>query len=171
MIILKLIVGLVLLIVGAESLVKGAATIARSAGISSLVIGLTVVSMGTSTPELAVSIISTAGGNSNLALGNIIGSNIFNVLFILGVSALITPLVAVQQLIRIDVPVMIAASLLVLLFGIDGRIAGWEGIVLVVLGVLYTVFIVRESRKEKNAEVLQEYQEEFSGKDLDAKST
>jgi len=164
MIILKLIVGLVLLIVGAESLVKGAATIARAAGISSLVIGLTVVSMGTSTPELAVSIISTASGNSNLALGNVIGSNIFNVLFILGVSALITPLVAVQQLIRIDVPVMIAASLLVLLFGIDGRIAGWEGLILVLLGVLYTVFIVRDSRKEKSTEVLKEYHAEFSGK-------
>lgn len=164
MVILKLIAGLVILVVGAEILVKGAARVASAFGISSLVIGLTVVAFGTSSPELGVSLTSALGGNPDFALGNVIGSNIFNVLFILGISAVIVPLVVAQQLIRLDVPVMIAASLLVLLFGFDGRIAFWESIVLVVLGGIYTVYIIRLSRRERNKEVLQEYEQEFGDK-------
>ncbi|HLF64349.1 MAG TPA: calcium/sodium antiporter [Saprospiraceae bacterium] len=162
--ILKLIIGLIFLIIGAEALVKGASKIARAVGISPLVIGLTVVAFGTSSPEMAVSVMAVSEGNSDIALGNVVGSNIFNILFILGLCALILPLIVAQQLIRLDVPVMIAASLIVMLFGFDGRLMAWEGLVMVTIGFVYTVYIIRESRKEKNKEVLKEYQEEY-GKD------
>ena len=115
-------VGLVCLVMGAESLVRGAARLATMMGISPLVVGLTIVAFGTSAPELAVSIQSGLEGQAGIAVGNVVGSNIFNVLFILGISALIVPLVVSQQLVRFDVPLMIVISLLVLLFGWDGRI-------------------------------------------------
>jgi cation:H+ antiporter len=109
------IIGLVALIVGAELLVRGAARLAVGFGISPLVVGLTVVAFGTSSPELAVSVGSALSGQADIALGNVVGSNIFNVLFILGVSALIGTLVVAQQLIRLDVPLMIGVSILLLL--------------------------------------------------------
>jgi cation:H+ antiporter len=161
MILIKLIAGLLLLVVGAEFLVKGASKIAAALGITPLVIGLTVVAIGTSTPELAVSVMASLEGKSDIALGNVVGSNIFNVLFILGVSSLIVPLVVAQQLIRLDVPIMIGASLLTLLFAWDGNIQWWEGIILFLIGLAYVVFIIRLSKKEKSKAVLEEYKEEY----------
>ncbi len=102
--------GLGALVLGAEILVRGASRLAAAAGISPLVIGLTVVAFGTSTPELAVSVRAAISGQADIALGNVVGSNIFNVLFILGLSALITPLVVAQQVVRLDVPIMIGVS-------------------------------------------------------------
>ena len=134
------IVGLVLLIAGAEALVRGASKLAVLVGISPLVIGLTIVAFGTSSPELAVSVIAALSGNADLSLGNVVGSNIFNILFILGISASITPLVVSKQLIRFDVPVMIAVSMLVFIFGLDGRIRRVEGIIFFVGIVSYTAF-------------------------------
>lgn len=160
MIILKLIVGLVLLVVGAEALVRGASRIASTFGISPLVIGLTVVAFGTSSPELAVSVMSSLSGASDIALGNVIGSNIFNVLFILGISALITPLVVHQQIIKMDVPILIGLSLLTWWMASDGNIQIWQGIVLILLGIAYTILLIRMSKKEKKA-VQQEYDEAF----------
>lgn len=162
MIALQLIAGFLLLLFGAEALVRGASKIAATIGISPLVIGLTVVAFGTSAPELAVSIMSTANGQTDIALGNVVGSNIFNVLFILGLSSLIVPLVVAQQLIRLDVPIMIGASLLTILVAWDGAIRPWEGALLLLLGILYTVFVIRLSRKEKNKAVLDEYREEYA---------
>jgi cation:H+ antiporter len=107
MTILLLIAGLVLLVAGAELLVKGASKIAAAIGLSPLVIGLTIVAMGTSSPEMAVSVMASTTGQGDLALGNVVGSNIFNVLFILGISAILIPLTVAQQLIRLDVPIMI----------------------------------------------------------------
>jgi cation:H+ antiporter len=164
MVALKLIAGLILLVVGAEALVRGASKIAAVVGISPLVIGLTIVAFGTSSPELAVSIGSALDGQSDIALGNVVGSNIFNVLFILGVSALIVPLVVAQQLVRLDVPIMIGSSLLVLLFGFDGVLEKWEGAVMVAIGIWYTVFLIRQSKKEKTKQVLEDYQEEYADK-------
>ncbi|MBK9015647.1 MAG: calcium/sodium antiporter [Saprospiraceae bacterium] len=161
MIALKLIAGLVLLVVGVQALVRGASKIAAAVGISPLVIGLTIVAFGTSSPELAVSIGSALDGKADIALGNVVGSNIFNVLFILGLSSLIIPLVVHQQLVRLDVPIMIGASLLVMLFGWDGTVQWWEGGILVVIGIGYTVFLIRQSRKEHNKEVLKDYKEEY----------
>jgi cation:H+ antiporter len=107
--------GLVLLVLGAEALVRGASRLASSLGVPPLVVGLTVVAYGTSTPEVAVSLQAALAGQADISLGNIVGSNIFNVLFILGLSALITPLVVNRQLIRQEVPIMLGVSLLLLI--------------------------------------------------------
>jgi cation:H+ antiporter len=152
--------GLVLLILGAEAVVKGASRIASVAGISPLVVGLTVVAFGTSSPELAVSIKSAYAGQAQIAIGNIIGSNIFNVLFILGISALITPLAVARKLIRVDVPLMIVASVLVLIFALDGVINRLEGTVFVVILIVYTTFLIYESRGEATG-IIEEYTREF----------
>jgi cation:H+ antiporter len=118
--------GLVALVVGADLLVRGASRLALSFGISPLVVGLTIVAFGTSAPEMAVSVGAVLDGRTDLAIGNVVGSNIFNVLFILGLSALITPLVVHMQLIRQEVPIMLGASLLLLVLvarwpAVDGR--------------------------------------------------
>jgi cation:H+ antiporter len=154
--------GGILLIGGAELLVRGASRLAIAAGISPLVVGLTVVAFGTSSPELAVTVSSAFAGQSDVALGNVVGSNIFNVLFILGVSALITPLLVAQQLVRLDVPLMIGASVLALLLALDGRIGRLDGIILFAGVVAYTAFLIRQSRRE-TAAVQQEYDEAFGG--------
>jgi cation:H+ antiporter len=122
--------GLALLLVGAEGLVRGASGIAGRFGIPPLVIGLTVVAFGTSAPELAVSLRSTLDGQAGLAVGNVVGSNIFNVLLILGISALVTPLAVSRQLVRIDVPLMIGASALVWILAMDGHLGRAEGLLL-----------------------------------------
>lgn len=143
--------GLVILVGGAEFLVRGASKLAAFIGISPLVIGLTVVAFGTSAPELAVSIQSAQAGQADIALGNVLGSNIFNVLFILGVSALITPLVVSRQLIRVDVPVMVVVSVLMLLFSLNGMIGPLEGALLFGCMIIYTVFQIVMSRKESSS--------------------
>jgi len=148
MVILFLVLGFILLIGGAELLVRGASKLASRAGISSLVVGLTVVSLGTSAPELAVGLDSGFRGQTDLLIGNVIGSNIFNVLFILGVSALVTPLVVNHKLIRLDVPLMIGCSLLLGALGWDGTIHRWEALLLVLLLICYTMFLLYQSRKE-----------------------
>jgi cation:H+ antiporter len=160
MTLLLLIAGLVLLIVGAEALVRGASKLAGAIGISPLIIGLTVVAYGTSAPELAVSVMSSLAGQADIALGNVVGSNIFNVLFILGVSALISPLIVSQQLVWLDVPLMIGISLLMLVFGIDGQLNRFEGIILFAGAVFYTLFLIYQSRKEQK-EIQNEYAQEF----------
>jgi cation:H+ antiporter len=146
-----LIVGLGLLIVGAEFLVRGASKLAAAVGLSPLIIGLTVVAYGTSSPEMAVSVLAAREGQADLALGNVVGSNIFNVLFILGVSALITPLVISRQLIRIDVPIMIGVSLLTLFLALDGKISTLDGIIFVAGIVAYSAFQIYYGRKEEKA--------------------
>jgi cation:H+ antiporter len=146
-----LILGLILLVVGAELLVRGASRLAAAVGISPLVVGLTVVAFGTSAPELAVSVQSALSGQADLALGNVVGSNIFNVLFILGLSALITPLVVSHQLVRLDVPVMIGVSVLLLLLSLDGVIGRWQGGLLFAGIVAYTWFLIGQSRRESAA--------------------
>jgi len=155
--------GLGLLILGAEWLVRGASRLAAALGISPLVIGLTVVAFGTSAPEMAVSVKSALDGQPDLALGNVVGSNIFNVLFILGVSAVITPLVVSSQLIRLDVPIMIGVSLLTVGLAIDGSISRLDGAILFAGVIAYTVFQIRQSRKE-SAVVQEEYAQEFGKK-------
>jgi cation:H+ antiporter len=145
---LMLIAGLALLLVGAEVLIRGASRLALATGLSPLVVGLTVVAFGTSTPELAISVDAALRGAPDIAVGNVVGSNIANVLLILGLSALIAPLVVARQLIRLDVPVMVIISGLVFFLAMDGRVARWEGLLLVGLGVLYTVALVRIGRRD-----------------------
>lgn len=146
-----LVFGLAFLVGGAEALVKSASKLAATVGISPLLIGLTVVAFGTSAPELAVSLQASLFNQADIALGNVVGSNICNVLLILGVSAMIAPLAVAQQLIRLDVPVMIGVSALLMLFGWDGQVGRSDGVVLFVGGVLYTLFLLYHSRRSEDA--------------------
>lgn len=146
--VLLFIAGGLLLVVGAEALVRGASRLALTFGISPLVVGLTVVAFGTSAPELAVSVGAGLGGQASIALGNVIGSNIFNVLLILGISALVAPLVVAVRLIRREVPLMIGLSILTLLFALDGAISRLDGILFFSGIIAYTVLLVRESRRD-----------------------
>ena len=145
------VLGLVALVVGAEVMVRGASRLAVSWGISPLVVGLTVVAFGTSAPEMAVSVDAALSGSSDLAIGNVVGSNIANVLLILGISALIAPLLVHEQIIRQEIPVMIGASLLVLVLALDGSIGRAEAALLFVLVIAYTVFLVVQSRRASQA--------------------
>ena len=156
-----LIVGLVLLVYSADFLVKGAANIAAALGISPLVVGLTVVAFGTSAPELAVSVMSAFKGQADIAVGNVIGSNIFNILLILGISALIIPLVVNAQLVRFDVPVMIGVSVLLYFLSVDGLISRMDGVVLFAILLSYIFILLRISKKEKDAGVLSEFEQEY----------
>lgn len=150
--VLFFLLGLALLVLGAEALVRGASRLALSFGISPLVVGLTVVAFGTSSPELAVSLQSAFSGRADMALGNVVGSNIFNVLFILGASALIVPLVVARQLVRQEVPVMIGVSLLLYALAADGSIGRADGVLLLVLLLAYTVFLIRQSRRRQGGD-------------------
>ena len=158
--ILALIAGLVLLLAGAEMMVRGASRMAVTLGIAPLIVGLTIVAFGTSSPELAVGVQSALSGEADIALGNTIGSSIFNILVILGLSATIAPLVVAQQLVRFDVPLMIGISMLVYLLGLDGRIGRLEGAVLAAGLFAYLVFVFRKSREESRA-IREEYAQEF----------
>jgi cation:H+ antiporter len=141
---------LLLLTGGAEILVRGASRLAITVGITPLIVGLTVVAFGTSSPELAVSVMAAWSGPTgmDIALGNVIGSNIFNVFFILGLSALVAPLVVSMQLVRLDVPVMIAVSVLAILLSLDGNISRMNGLILFIGVIIYTVFVIRLGRKQ-----------------------
>lgn len=145
--ILFFVLGLAALVGGAELLVRGASRLSLSFGISPLVVGLTVVAFGTSAPELAVSVQSATTGRADIAMGNVVGSNIMNILFILGASALIVPLVVASQLIRQEVPIMIGVSLLLLALAADGVISGRDGLLLVALLAAYVAFLIRQSRR------------------------
>ncbi|MCU0938694.1 MAG: calcium/sodium antiporter [Burkholderiaceae bacterium] len=150
--ILLFVLGLATLIAGASLLVRGASKLALSFGVSPLVVGLTIVAFGTSAPEVAVSVGAALEGRTDIAIGNVVGSNIFNVLFILGLSALIAPLVVNVQLIRQEVPIMIGASLLLLVLGRDGRIGAFDAALLLGLLVVYTVFLIVQSRRQSQAD-------------------
>ncbi|MCM2370265.1 calcium/sodium antiporter [Aporhodopirellula aestuarii] len=153
-------IGLVLLVAGGEMLVRGASTIAAILRIPPLVIGLTVVAFGTSAPELGVSLQAAMSGAADVAVGNVVGSNIFNVLFILGLSSLITPLVVSSRLIRFDVPLMVGVSLLGWLLASDGVVGRIDGIVLFAVLLGYIVICIRMAKREPE-EVKQEFAVEF----------
>ncbi len=154
-------VGLVIIIVGAELMLRGAARVATLLGIKPIVIGLTVVSIGTSMPELAVGITAVTEGKGPLAVGNIAGANIINILLILGLSALIRPLPVHSLSVRLDVPVMVAASLALVAMAWDGVLSRAEGMVMLGAAVAYTFALVRLSRGE-SAALRREFAEEYS---------
>ena len=160
--ILLMIGGLAILVIGAEIMVRGASRLAAALGISPLIIGLTIVAFGTSSPELAVSLQSALSGQAEMALGNVIGSNILNVLLILGASALITPLLVAQQLVRLDVPIMIGASLLVWVLALNGTLGRIEGAVLFACMLLYLGFLIWQSRRAQEPAVKVEYTNEYA---------
>ena len=146
--VLVFLLGLGALAAGAEALVRGASKIAMSLGISPLVVGLTIVAIGTSSPEIAVSVGAVLSGTTDIAVGNVVGSNIFNVLVVLGACAVITPMVVHSQVIRQEVPIMIGASVVLAVMVFDGRLGRWESALLLALLVAYLVFVVLQSRAE-----------------------
>ncbi|GIW93556.1 MAG: sodium:calcium antiporter [Pirellulaceae bacterium] len=145
--VLQVIVGVPLLMLGADWLVRHASRLALAMGISALVVGLTVVAYGTSSPELAVTFLSALRGSSDLAMGNIVGSNIANVLLVLGLSAVIGPLKVTDRAVHINIVVMIAVSCLLMVQVQDGRLTRADGVVLVVLAVAYSVVAIQLSRR------------------------
>lgn len=150
--ILLLAIGFVCLVKGADWFVDGASGIAKKLRVPSLVIGLTVVAFGTSAPELATSVISSVKGDTGIAIGNIVGSNITNILLILGLSALICNLPVHKDTLKIDFPVLIGASALLLLCGLDGQLSRLEGIVFFVISTIYTVALVRMAIQNRKKE-------------------
>lgn len=153
---LMLALGFVLLVKGADWFVDGAAGIANKFKIPQLIIGLTIVAMGTSAPEAAVSISAALKGSAEITIGNIVGSNILNILIILGLTAVITPVAVAKSTIRVDIPFMLAISILLLVQGLDGSVTLLDGIVLLVVFAGYLTYLVINARK--NPEQLEEEQ-------------
>lgn len=151
LILLTFIAGLIVLVLGAEVLVRGASRLAIGLGISPLVVGLTVVAFATSSPELAVSIGGALDGKTDLALGNVVGSNIFNLLFVLGASALAAPLLVGRELVWREIPIMIGVSLLFWALASDGRISRGDGLLFVGLLTAYLSALVWMSRRRPEA--------------------
>lgn len=149
-VIIWFVLGLAILVAGAELLVRGASQLASSFGISKLIIGLSIVAFGTSAPELAVCIQAGLAGETDILLGNVIGSNISNILLVLGISAIILPLYVNPRLIRLDVPVMIAVTLLLLIFALNGSLAFWNSLVFVILLIVYLIYLARSSREKSS---------------------
>ncbi len=137
MIVFLFIVGIILLVLGADLLVRGAASLASSLGISSLIIGLTIVAIGTSSPEIAVSLQAAFNAQGEIVLGNIIGSNIANVMLILGVAAMFGPLLVDRAIFHRDMPVMIGASLLTFLLAFDRMLSQIDGIIMLLALAAY----------------------------------
>lgn len=155
-------IGLVVLVVGGELLVRGASAIARAMKISPLVIGLTVVSFGTSAPELGVSVQAAFAEVSDVAVGNIVGSNIFNILFVLGASALVAPLMVSSQLVRFDIPLMVGLSFLTYFLAFDGVVGWLDGLALFSTLIVYLAICFRTAHRESKA-VKEEFADEFGG--------
>jgi cation:H+ antiporter len=157
--ILFIIGGLILLAVGAEGLVRGSSAIAARLGIAPLVIGLTVVAFGTGSPELFVSVGAALSGNSSIALGNVIGSNISNIALILGIAAIVRPLRVRAEIVRREVPVMIGASLLLWFLLLDGALGRIEGLLLTACAAGYTFFNYHLAKTNKQEFVEDEFAE------------
>ncbi len=147
------VLGLIVLVAGADFLVKGASGFASMMNIPPLVVGLTIVAFGTGMPELAVSVRSALSGQAGIAIGNVIGSNIFNVLFIMGLSAVITPLSVSLKLIRSDIPIMISAALMMFFMSVDGSIGRIDGILLFVCIIAYTVWQYVQGNAESGSDI------------------
>ena len=152
MTLILLLVGLGLVVLGADWLVDGASAIARRAGVSEFVIGLTIVGFGTSCPELVVSLTGAFEGNADISVGNVIGSNIFNTLFILGLTAVLLPVSMTDKNRRRDIPIALAATVILLILGMGGRFVGfqgpdtlsrWEGALLLLLFAAYLFYCFR----------------------------
>ena len=151
--ILLLLVGLGLVVLGADWLVNGASSIARRAGISEFVIGLTIVGFGTSCPELVVSLTGAIEGNSDISVGNVVGSNIFNVLFILGLTAMVLPVGMTDKNRRIDIPITLGVTILLVILGITGSMSGpgisrWEGVLMLLVFSAYLFYCFKSDSKD-----------------------
>lgn len=161
MTVLMLLLGLIGLVAGAELLVRGASRLGLAIGISPLVIGLTIVAFGTSSPEMAVSVRAALTNHTDIVIGTNIGSTVFNILFILGICALVAPLIISQQLVWYEVPIMIGAHFLLLAMSLDGKITRLNALILLLCLIGYTVYAIVKGHREAKP-VTDEYQEAFS---------
>lgn len=161
---LLVLLGLAALVAGAEALVRGGSRLAATLGVPPVLVGLTVVSIGTSAPELAIGVQSALAGEGGLAVGNIAGTNVVNLLLILGLSAAIRPLELHARTIRLDLPAMVLVALLVTALAQDGALTRLEGLVLVALALAYTLVLVRLARRERPV-VAEEYAREYGETD------
>ncbi len=146
---LLLVVGFAFLIKGADIFVEGSGGIARALKVPSLIIGLTIVSIGTSAPEASVSILASLSNNSEIALSNILGSNIFNLMLVVGISAVLMPAQTDSDLIKRDFPAATISSVMVLIFCLDGEIQRIEGILLLLCMIIYFILIIKSAFKSK----------------------
>ncbi len=158
--ILLLVLGFALLVKGADWFVDGAARIATKFGIPQLVIGLTIVAMGTSAPEAAVSITAAFAGNAEITIGNIVGSNVLNILIILGITALVYPVVVQKSSLIFDIPVVLFATAILFVLGYDGNISRLDGIIMLVVFVAYLFFLFWDAKRPKKLESAEVQQEE-----------
>ncbi len=145
------------LFVGAETLVRGSSSLALRLGLTPLVVGLTVVAFGTSAPEMVVSISASLRGQGNLAMGNVVGSNIFNVGVILGLAALICPIRVALPILKLDAPIMLAAVVTLAVLALGGEVGRLTGGGLLLMLVAYTTFNIVEARRQTTAELTAEY--------------
>ncbi len=155
------VLGIGTLVAGAEGLVRGGSRLAARLGVRPIVIGLTVVAIGTSMPELAIGIEAALHGSGSLAVGNIVGTNILNLLFILGLSALMKPLSMQMQILRFDLPVMTAAAGLLLVLALDGNLSRTDGVVMLITGIVYLISVVQQSRSESR-KIKADFAEEYA---------
>ena len=147
-----LIVGFVLLIKGADFFVDGASSIAGKLKVPALIIGLTVVSMGTSLPEAAVSVSASLNGNNDISLGNVIGSNMFNLLMVVGVSSVLMPIIAEKAMLKRDMPVNIGITVILFVMLLDGTLSRIDAIILLVLFAAYMFILIRSALKNRSEE-------------------
>jgi cation:H+ antiporter len=157
---LFLLLGLVLLYFGAEGLVRGSSSLALRLGVGPLLVGLTVVAFGTSAPEMMVSVKAAYLGQGDISVGNVVGSNICNIGLILGFCAILVPIKVASQIVRIDTPIMIAATALAIAVLYDGSLSRLEGIIFFLLLVVYVVFSIRLAKKQATDPLAQEFAEE-----------
>lgn len=155
--VLLLVLGFAFLVKGADWFVDGSASIASKFGIPQLVIGLTVVAMGTSAPEAAVSISAALGGNADITIGNIVGSNILNLLIILGTSSVITALAVAKATIKVDIPVVLAATVILLVMGLDGTISRIDAAIMLVLFIAYLSYLFYTAKNSNETEEITQY--------------
>jgi len=146
------VVGLVMLCFGGNWLVSGGVTIAKKLRISQMVIGLTIVAYGTSTPELAASVAAAVGAHTDLILCNIVGSNISNVGMVIGISAIISPLIVSKATTRKEIPIMIGVMLLLVAISVDGEISQYDGILLIAGLIAFTIYTLSRAKKERKQE-------------------
>ena len=151
--IFAIVIGIFVVLKGADFLTDGAVSLAQRAGIPEMVIGLTVVALGTSMPELFVSLTSAIQGTTDLAVANVVGSNIFNVLLIAGAAASVAPMMVAKGTVRRDIPVAVGASFILLCFGIYGEINRWAGALFVILLIAYMVYAVKTASPDDESEV------------------
>jgi cation:H+ antiporter len=151
--------GLLLMVLGAEGLVRGAGSLALRLGVTPLVVGLTIVAFGTGSPEFFLSVQAAITGNSGIAIGNVIGSNISNVALVLGVAALARPMLVRAQIIRREMPLMIGTTLLLCVLLLDGRLSRLDGVFLLCGAFTYTVFTYLSARKGEKPAVAHEFAE------------